>query len=188
MDADPKPAGPVTAQGFALFETAIGSCGIAWNARGIAGAQLPDGSEAGTRARMVRRFPNTPESAPTPPAQDAIEAIRALLHGDPTDLSPIVLDMEAVPEFNRRVYEIARTIPPGTTLTYGDIAARLGGPSVARAVGSALGNNPFAPIVPCHRILSADGKMHGFSANGGVATKLRMLTIEGWRAEQPTLF
>ena len=83
--------------------------------------------------------------------------------------------MERVPTFDRRVYEIARAIPPGHTLTYGDIAARLGDPNAG--AGSAR-RNPFAIIVPCHRVTATGGKAGGFSATGGVATKLRLLEIE----------
>jgi methylated-DNA-[protein]-cysteine S-methyltransferase len=101
----------------------------------------------------------------------------------------VALDMEGVPPFHRRVYEIARTIPPGATLSYGDVAARLDAPGAARAVGQALGRNPFALVVPCHRVLAARGKAGGFSARGGVATKLRLLALEGARpADQPALF
>lgn len=178
----------MTADGFALFETAVGCCGIAWCARGVVGVQLPEADESTTRERMRRRFANVPEAPPPAHVERAVERIRALLRGEPADLSEIALDMDRVPPFDRRVYEVARTIPPGTTLTYGQIAARIGEPGAARAVGRALGHNPFAPVVPCHRILSADGKMHGFSATGGVATKLRLLTIEGWGANEPTLF
>jgi methylated-DNA-[protein]-cysteine S-methyltransferase len=87
--------------------------------------------------------------------------------------------MAAVPEFHRRVYELTRAIPPGQVLTYGEVAARLGEPGAARAVGQALGRNPFAPVIPCHRVLAAGGKPGGFSAEGGAVTKLRMLEIEG---------
>ncbi len=90
-----------------------------------------------------------------------------------------MLDLEQVPPFHRRVYEVARTIPPGSTLTYGEIASRLGEPRLARDVGQALGRNPFAIVVPCHRVVAAGGKTGGFSAGGGVRTKLRMLAIEG---------
>jgi methylated-DNA-[protein]-cysteine S-methyltransferase len=96
--------------------------------------------------------------------------------------------MDAQPEFHRRVYSVARSIQPGSTLTYGEVATRIGEPGTARAVGQALGRNPFAPVVPCHRVLAADGRMHGFSANGGIAMKLRLLEIEGWRASEPTLW
>jgi methylated-DNA-[protein]-cysteine S-methyltransferase len=176
------------ARGFSVFETAIGHCGIAWTDDAIAGAQLPEADEEATRARMRRRFCAAPEIAPPDHVCDAIEGIRALLSGNPRDLSRIALDMDGVPEFDARVYDVARTIAPGTTLTYGQIASRLGDPAAARAVGRALGNNPFPPIVPCHRVLAADGKMHGFSAPGGVAVKLRMLRNEGWRANEPTFF
>jgi methylated-DNA-[protein]-cysteine S-methyltransferase len=87
--------------------------------------------------------------------------------------------MTDIPDFNRQVYDIARAIPPGHTKTYGDIAAKLGGPQIARAVGQALGQNPFPIVVPCHRVLAANGKAGGFSADGGVAAKMRMLAIEG---------
>lgn len=176
------------ARGFSVFETAIGYCGIAWTDEAIAGAQLPERDERATRGRMQRRFPGVPEAAPPEHALEAMDAIRALLSGEPRDLSGVVLEMDGVPEFDARVYDVARAIAPGTTLTYGDVAARLGDPGAARAVGRALGSNPFAPIVPCHRVVAADGKMHGFSAPGGVAVKLRMLRNEGWRANEPTLF
>ena len=121
--------------------------------------------------------------------QRAVEGIVALLGGEPSDLSAVALDMEDVPRFHQRVYELARTIPAGATLSYGDIAARLGAPGSARAVGQALGRNPFAIVVPCHRVLAAGGKLGGFSANGGVATKLRLLSIEGARTtDQLPLF
>ena len=111
--------------------------------------------------------------------QAAIDGIVALLRGEPRDLASIALDMEQVPPFNRRVYEVARTIPPGSTMTYGEIAVRLGDRLLARDVGQALGQNPFAIVVPCHRVVAAGGKAGGFSARGGVKTKLRMLAIEG---------
>ena len=115
----------------------------------------------------------------------AIDGIVALLRGDKRDLREIILDFHGVPVFNRRVYEIARTIGPGATLTYGDIARRLGRPGTARAVGHALGQNPWPIVVPCHRVLAADGRMGGFSAPGGVATKRRMLEIEGVEGVRP---
>jgi methylated-DNA-[protein]-cysteine S-methyltransferase len=176
------------ARGFSVFETAIGPCGIAWNDETIVGAQLPGRDAAATHARMRQRFPGVPDLAPPVHARDAIDAIRALLNGEPRDLSEVAVQMDAVPDFDARVYTVARTIPPGETLTYGEIATRLGEPGAARAVGRALGKNPFAPIVPCHRVLAAGGKMHGFSAPGGVSVKLRMLRNEGWRANEPTLF
>jgi methylated-DNA-[protein]-cysteine S-methyltransferase len=179
----------MTTQGFALFDTAIGRCAIAWGGRGIIGLHLPEAREADTRARIRRRCADGSEAPPPPDVARAIAAIAALLRGEPSDLAPIALDMDGVPEFNRRVYAVARDIPPGATLTYGEIAARLGDRGLARAVGQALGHNPFPIVVPCHRVLAAGGKLGGFSANGGVRTKRRMLAIEGAPAiGGPTLF
>jgi methylated-DNA-[protein]-cysteine S-methyltransferase len=174
---------------FALFETTIGGCAIAWSSAGILALQLPAANDDRTRARVLRRWPDAREDAPPPAVQNAIDGVVALLSGADVDLSTVPLDMEGVPAFERRVYEAARAIPPGKTLTYGDIAARLGDPGAAREVGQALGRNPFAVIVPCHRVVAAGGKTGGFSATGGVATKLRLLEIE--RAQLgggPTLF
>src|SRR6266403_3408478 len=179
----------MAAREFALFDTPIGRCGIAWGPRGVAGVQLPEEAEAATRTRMLQRFPAACESDPPADVQHAVDAIGTLLRGGAGDLSGIALDMEGVPTFHRRVYEVARTIPPGATLSYGDIAARLGERGLAREVGQALGRNPLPLIVPCHRVLAAGAKAGGFSANGGVATKLALLTIERARTSQaPTLF
>ena len=164
--------------GFALFDTAIGPCGIAWNDRGVAGVQLPEGSPDETRARLRRRFPEAREAPPPARVQRAIDGVGALLRGEPSELDAVTLDMDGVPPFHRRVYEVARTIPAGTTLSYGEVAARLGEPGAALDVGQALGQNPFAIIVPCHRVLAANGKVGGFSARGGIRTKLRLISSE----------
>jgi len=179
----------MTDQGYTLFDTAIGRCAIAWTAVGVAALQLPEASDGATVARLRRRHPGLAKAEPPPAVARAIAAITALLKGEKSDLSGIALDMEPVPEFNRQVYEIARRIPPGQTRSYGEIAAELGDRALARDVGQALGQNPFAIIVPCHRVLGANGKVGGFSANGGVETKIRMLTIEGAElGSRPTLF
>jgi methylated-DNA-[protein]-cysteine S-methyltransferase len=167
------------APGFALFETPIGACGIAWNSQGITGLQLPEATAERTRAHLRRRWPGATEAPPPADVQRAIGRVLALLQGEAIDLGDIALDLEAAPDFHRKVYDVARTIPPGQTMTYGEIARRLGVPHDSREVGQALGRNPVAIIVPCHRVLGADGKMGGFSANGGVATKRRILEIEG---------
>lgn len=179
----------MTARAFALFTTAIGTCAIAWGRRGIVWLQLPQKDEAGARSRAMRRFPEAMETLPPPGVDLAVRDIVSLLAGEPADLSRIGLDMSGVPEFNRRVYEVARTIPPGSTLTYGEVATRLGDPTAARAVGQALGANPFPIVVPCHRVLAANGGTGGFSARGGVDTKMRMLSIERARTgSAPSLF
>lgn len=178
----------ITTYSFALFDTAIGTCGIVWTSRGIAGVQVHNASERATRASLLHRFPDAQEVAPLPAVQRAIDGIVALLRGERSDLSDVTIDVDKVPAFNRKVYDIARSIPPGATLTYGEIAERLGDKLLARDVGQALGQNPIPLIVPCHRVLAAGGKTGGFSAPGGVVSKLRLLTIEGAQPNGPTLF
>jgi methylated-DNA-[protein]-cysteine S-methyltransferase len=179
----------MTATGFHLFDTAIGCCGIAWNDRGIAAVRLPDAQAQTTRASLQRRFPEAREGAPPPDVAQTVKDIIALIGGEARDLAGAVLDVERVPSLNRRVYEIARTIVPGATLTYGEIATRLGDASLARDVGQALGQNPFPIIVPCHRVLAAGGKIGGFSAPGSIMTKRKLLAIEAVHAiTAPRLF
>lgn len=173
---------------YTLFDTAVGRCGIVWGERGVLGFLLPEGREEQTRARLLKRLPDAQQTTPPTPVQAAIDDVIALLRGQPRDLSSIVLDMTGVPSFHQRVYKVARTILPGSTLTYGEIATKLGDRGAARAVGQALGRNPFPIIVPCHRVLAAGGKVGGFSANGGITTKLRLLTIEGAHSTPPDLF
>jgi methylated-DNA-[protein]-cysteine S-methyltransferase len=174
--------------GFALFDTAIGCCGIVWSVRGVAGVQLPERSEHATGNRIRRRYPAAHETPPPAEIRRVIGDIVALLRGEPRDLSGVRIDIEGVPDLNRRVYEIARTIPAGSTLSYGEIAERLGDRTLAREVGQALGQNPIPIVVPCHRVLAAGGKAGGFSAPGGLDTKMRLLSIEGAQPGGPTLF
>ena len=164
---------------FALFETALGRCGIAWSAHGIVAVQLPQPDDDQTLVRIRQRHAAIGEATPPVQVQHAIDGIVTLLAGQPADLSGIALDLRGVPDFHREVYAVARTIPSGRTLTYGDIARRLGGVELSREVGQALGQNPCPIVVPCHRVLAAGGRPGGFSANGGVVTKLKLLSIEG---------
>lgn len=174
---------------FHLFDTAIGTCALVWQSARIIGAQLPEIDEETARLRLARRFPDAVAAQPPGFVEAAIADIVALLSGQPRDLAHLPIDLSGVSAFNRRVYEVALTIAPGETLTYGAVAARLGEPGAARAVGMALGQNPFPIIVPCHRVLAAGGRTGGFSADGGIETKLRLLTIEKARTSAaPGLF
>jgi methylated-DNA-[protein]-cysteine S-methyltransferase len=185
---------PPPALHFVLFGTVVGDCILVWNdALQIAGAQLPNastnGSPAQTRARLLRHHAGAVEAAPPPAVAAVIERLAAALEGAPDTLEDVALDMTGVPAFDQQVYALARRIPPGRVRTYGELARELGDPSVARAVGQALGRNPFAPLVPCHRVLAAGGQAGGFSAPGGLATKLKLLHSEGAQfGEQPGLF
>jgi methylated-DNA-[protein]-cysteine S-methyltransferase len=174
---------------YSFFTTEIGACGIAWSDQGITSVSLPEAHETKLRARFRMRFPEAEEMPPPPAVAQAITRIQTLFRGERDELHDILLDDADVPSFNKRVYDIARRIPPGSTRTYGDIAKELGDPLLAREVGQALGRNPFPIIVPCHRVLAAGGKTGGFSATGGVETKFRMLAIERAKTDNaPSLF
>jgi len=179
----------VTGLAYAVFDTALGSCAVAWGPRGIVGSQLPEADAGRTHDRLRRRFAQAQEALPPPEVRQAIDGIVALLDGQPSDLTEVRLDLDRVAEFDRRVYATALAIRPGHTLSYGEVARRLGDPARARAVGQALARNPFAPIVPCHRVLAAHGQLGGFSAGGGTDTKRRLLLIERARpGDAPDLF
>jgi methylated-DNA-[protein]-cysteine S-methyltransferase len=164
---------------FTLFETSIGPCGIAWNDRGIVAVQLPERSDARTVARLADRVPGAKRVAAPSDVQNAIDQIVAHLGGAPGDLGAIVLDTSGLAPFHARVYEALRRVPPGTTVTYGELAARVGAPHAARAVGQAMRRNPFPIVVPCHRVVASGGRPGGFSAFGGVVTKAKLLALEG---------
>jgi methylated-DNA-[protein]-cysteine S-methyltransferase len=174
---------------FTLFETAIGYAGLAWGERGLVGVHLPGRDPETARRSLRRRFPEATESDAPADLEPVVAAIQALIRGEKADLTQAPIDIGRVPEFNARVYEITRAIPPGETLTYGEIATKLGDRLLARDVGVALGKNPWPIVVPCHRVTAAGGKLGGFSAPGGARTKLRLLAIEGApAAAQPDLF
>lgn len=163
------------------FDTALGPCGLVWSELGIVSSLLPPVSPA----RLARLRPTArPVSSPPPHVARVVQGIQALLAGEVSDLSDVVLDERGIPEFRRSVHALTRAIPFGQTRTYGEIAAALGQPGAARAVGRAEGDNPFAPIVPCHRVMGAGGEPTGFSAPGGVETKRRLLLIEARAAGQ----
>jgi methylated-DNA-[protein]-cysteine S-methyltransferase len=164
---------------YHIFETAIGCAGLAWADNGLTAAHLPERDPAIIRRSFARRVPDAIEAQPTPEIEKLVDGVRALMRGEKPDLSGARVDFARVPEFNAKVYEITRRIPAGETLTYGDIAVKLGDRLLARDVGAALGKNPWPIVVPCHRVTAAGGKLGGFTARGGTDTKLRLLEIEG---------
>ena len=176
-------------RGYTVFDTSVGRCGIAWGQAGVVGVQLPEAREIETRRRMLRQHPEAREMRPPPEVESAIEGIVALLRGQPAELTDIALDMQGVAPFNRRVYALVRGIPRGETMTFADVAKRLGASGSLHAVGQAIGRNPFTLIIPCHRVLAATGETSAICANGGAITKRRLLSLEGALAGSgPTLF
>lgn len=169
----------MTQSGFALFDTAIGRCAVAWSARGLTGVLLPEATEAVAAQRFGRRLPGIAAATPGTDAAAAIARITGFLAGAPDDFATLSLDEGGIGAFERAVYRETRAIPAGRTSTYGTIAAALGDVRDSRRVGQALGRNPWPIVVPCHRVTGADGWMGGFSAPGGRSTKLKLLELEG---------
>ncbi|MFO1109507.1 MAG: methylated-DNA--[protein]-cysteine S-methyltransferase [Bradyrhizobium sp.] len=169
----------MSGQGFTIFDTAVGRCGIAWGHLGIIGVQLPEARELETRRRMYRIFPDAREQRPPLNTEIAIEGIVALLRGDNPDMSDVALDLSGMSYFNQRVYQFVRGIPRGETRTYEDIANGLRVQGAVHLVAQVIGRNPFLIIVPCHRVLEAGNYADRMAPNGGVISKRRLLTIEG---------
>jgi methylated-DNA-[protein]-cysteine S-methyltransferase len=165
---------------FTAVESPLGALAVAWGGAGIVDSWMHAGTVERARSQVLRAHPAALEAAPPPDIAAAIDGACELLSGEARDLQSARLDLTQVPEFDRRVYEVVRTIPPGQTMTYGQVAAALGEePMRARDVGIAMARNRFAPFVPCHRVVAANGKLGGYSAPGGTTTKRRLLEIEG---------
>jgi methylated-DNA-[protein]-cysteine S-methyltransferase len=163
---------------FALFDTALGRCGLAWRGGSVVAFALPAASDADTAAQLRRRHPGAAPAEPPLQIAAAIAEVQRLLAGETADLSSVPVDLSGVPPFEQRVYALLREVGPGATITYGELAERAGSPGAARAVGAAMGRNPVPVIIPCHRVLAGGGRSGGFSAPGGVTTKFRLLEIE----------
>jgi methylated-DNA-[protein]-cysteine S-methyltransferase len=164
-------------RGYRLIETAIGTCGIAWSEQGVTRLQLP---ERDTRATETGLRRDTEIAAQPPPeVERLVVQLQRYCAGEPVAFESALLDLGGVSAFHRRIYDAARCIGWGHTVTYGELARLAGSPEAARAVGQALGRNPIPIIIPCHRILASGGKIGGFSAFGGARTKERLLALEG---------
>lgn len=179
----------MTGRGYTVFDTTVGRCAIAWGVGGIVGVQLPESREIDTRRCLLRRFQEAREAKPSLGAEYAIEGIVALLRGEPCHVSDLMLDMTGVVTFNRRIYEMVRTIPRGQTLTVAELAKRLGASGAVHSVSEALARNPFPILVPCHRVSAVAGEPGAACVNAGVMSKRRLLSLESVGASAaPTLF
>lgn len=164
--------------GYALFDTALGLVAIAWSRQGVYALELASEKPEDTVYRLRANAPNAYQADPPDWVSDIVVLVKKHLRGEAQDFSKVPLDLERISAFYRAVYDVARAIPPGKTRTYGEIAAQLGKPNAARAVGQALAKNPLLLLVPCHRVLGSTGKATGFSAPGGIETKKRLLALE----------
>jgi len=180
---------------YHLFETPIGTCGVAWSQTGaVIRLQLPESTPKVTEQRIARSSCGRKAGTPPPAIAALVGKIKKHLAGKLQDFRDVPLDLSEFAEFDRQVYETAKQIPPGETSTYGDLAKAVANSSEgrglcpdvrvgARAVGQAMARNPVPLIIPCHRVLPANGRLGGFSAHGEQQTKARLLSIE--RAKFP---
>ena len=174
------PGGTWSTSGATVFDTALGPITLAWSEHGITRLRLPP---AGAAASDQDRD-DLPDEA-----LDAIRRIRALLEGGSDDLLSLSIDLAGVSPFDGDVYRLCREVGPGRTTTYGDLARRFDDVSLPRRIGQSLARNPVPLIVPCHRVLAAQGGAGGFSAPGSLKTKLRLLAIErACASPEPLLF
>ena len=169
---------------YAIFETPIGHCALAWNDVGITGFQLPEETLAATRERLLAKAneageENTSLRGAPKWVKDAITRVRAHLAGKPQSLADVPIDLSAVSDFDAKIYRVLRDVPAGKTTTYGELAKSVGSPGASRAVGRAMATNPYPVLVPCHRVVASGGKAGGFSAYGGIVTKEKLLVLEG---------
>jgi methylated-DNA-[protein]-cysteine S-methyltransferase len=164
---------------YAVFDTALGVWGLAWDANGLLRLQLPGRDTADTTARLTQGLAHATVCDPTGDTASAVQLLRQYAVGVPVEFNAFVLNLSAEPAFHQTVYAALRQVPRGQTTTYGKLAVDVGAPGAAQAIGQAMGRNPLPVIVPCHRVLAQGRKMGGFSAPGGIATKDQLLQLEG---------
>lgn len=165
---------------YRVLDTGLGPMAIGWTDVGISRLLLP-----GDTAETMRQRLEQAGGIERPDGQPELAArIVAYSEGMRDSFADVVLDLDGVPAINRRIYEHIRELEWGETTTYGAVARWLGDVALSRAVGAAMGANPIPLIVPCHRVLAADGRTGGFSSPGGVRAKMEMLALE--KAASPT--
>lgn len=175
-----------TVHHYCVFPTASGFCAIAWNDLGITRFQLPARTAEATERNLLRRLPGAELGTPPAEVTEAVAAVKRYFEGEQIDFSRFRVDLDGQDAFFRRIYDTVRCVGWGHTTTYGALAKALDAePQAARDVGQAMAKNPVPLIIPCHRVLAAGGKVGGFSAPGGSATKLHMLKLEGVRVGEP---
>lgn len=168
-----------------VFETALGFMAVGWSASGITRVWLAERDRAAVERRLAQRAAGVPDLAPPLAIAAVVERLKEYAAGTPVDFSGTPIDLAGVDDFRLAIYDAAKRLRYGETVTYGELARRAGHDGMARETGAALGANPLPIVIPCHRILAAGNKIGGFSAPGGSATKERMLAMEGVRVGPP---
>ncbi|HTV70586.1 MAG TPA: methylated-DNA--[protein]-cysteine S-methyltransferase [Rhizobiaceae bacterium] len=168
-----------------IFETALGWMAVTWSAEGLTRVWLPERERESVLRRVEKREANLPDAPLSPVIAAVVESLKSYAAGEEVDFSTVPLDLSGIDDFRLAIYDAAKALHYGETVTYGELAKRAGHPGLARETGAALGQNPLPIVVPCHRILAAGNKIGGFSAPGGSRTKEKMLAMEGVRVGPP---
>ncbi|HEY5818883.1 MAG TPA: methylated-DNA--[protein]-cysteine S-methyltransferase [Mesorhizobium sp.] len=178
-----------TSHSYHLFETALGCAGLAWSDDGVTRVLTPERDRSAVERRLLRLAgADIAYVAPVHLPKEIAAAVQLLSRyaaGEEIDFTPVKVDLAGVDAFRLAIYDAARQLRFGETVTYGQLAAAAGHPGEARDTGQALGQNPVPIVVPCHRILAAGGKIGGFSAPGGARTKEKLLALEGVHVGPP---
>ena len=179
---------------YHLFDTPLGFSGIAWylpedsdTSPVVTFFQLPEATKKMTEMRIARNSRGRRASVPPPPIAGIINKVQRHLGGSMQDFRDVAVAINGMSSFAQQVYTACSAIPAGWTMTYGELAKVIQRSTASRAVGQALGRNPVPLIIPCHRVLASGNRPGGFSAHGGPATKMKMLTIEGATIEHPAV-
>lgn len=162
-----------------LDNTLVGTIWVGATEDGLAATSLW-GDERRFLAEVARLTGEAPEptAAPGPIVTAALAQLDAYFRGELREFT-VPIDWSVMKPFQQGALRLVCAVPYGRTTSYGAIAEQLGEPGAARAVGRANATNPLPIIIPCHRILGADGKLHGYGARGGVETKAQLLRLEG---------
>lgn len=163
---------------YTIFETAWGYAGLATSRRGLCRSVLPCTRPTAVETVFSRSFPKATYRKNLLTALK--RQITAYFDGEPSTFpADLVLDISKETPFARIVLQVCRRIPRGQIRTYAELAQAAGSPQAARAVGGVMARNPLPLLIPCHRVVGANGRLTGFSAEGGIHLKRRMLLLEG---------
>lgn len=161
---------------YRVFKTTMGWCGIVGNSHGILRIVLPTSSRHTVEKLLRREWPGVRRDHSV--LASAERQVKEYFAGRRKNFV-LPLFLPGHTSFERAVYAVVRRIPYGKTVSYGRIARQIGKPRAARAVGQALSRNPIPLLIPCHRVLASDGRLCGFTAEGGLVLKQKLLELEG---------
>lgn len=161
------------------FKTEIGYCGLVWVQDEVAGFFLPESHLDQLTQQLKKTSASLVKNVEAPSwVQRLIKQLQKHLAGDKQDFTQVKIRKDGFSPFQWKVYATIQKIPPGKVYSYKEVGMAMGGSKAYRAIGTALGKNPIPVLIPCHRVVGSNSKVGGFSAPGGIKTKLKLLKIE----------